>query len=463
MIDESDSGMLSPGWAHVDVTVVSDRAWIEAALRVEVALARSQARLGIIPEPAADTIETVADSLQIDPRTLAQGVYEASNPAISLVQQLQNAVEKVSPGTGDFVHLGATSQDVLDSATMLVCTRALIELQDTLGEVRTQLVRRIVEHGDTAMAGRTVTQHAVPITFGVKAATWLNGIIDAETEVRTLLDAGLPLSLAGASGTLAAYSEYAAQATGRAFDPFLLVDAVADELGLNAHYQPWHTARTPIAKIGGALAIVSGTLGKIASDIHVMSRTEIGEVSEGQGENGGISSSMPQKQNPAKTVLVLAAAKQVPAHALVLYQSMLAEDERSTGSWQSEWQPLRDALRLVLGSSSHTADLLRNLSINTEAMRRNLGSTGAAIVSERLNVALTPLVGKLRAKQILRRLLLGNDDREVVVSKLRSELSDLRVDMRALDINGLLSVEEYVGVSARIAHRAIIRSESMDE
>jgi 3-carboxy-cis,cis-muconate cycloisomerase len=454
--------MLSPGWANVDVNrVVGDRAWIGAALRVEGALARCQARFGIIPQDAADTIEAVADSLQVEPSSLSRGVYETSNPAISLIQQLQSAVDEASPGASDYVHLGATSQDILDSATMLVCFQALRNLQGALRDIRQELVRLIREHGATPMVGRTVSQHAVPMTFGVKVSTWLNVVVDAEREVRILLDAGLPLSLGGASGTLAAYGEYGTQVTGAPFDPFLLVDSVAEELGLSPHYQPWHTARTPIAKIAGTLAIVSGALGKIASDIHVMSRTEIGEVSEGLSENGGISSSMPQKRNPVKTALILAAARQVPAYTLVLFQAMVAEDERPAGAWQSEWQPLRDILRMVLGSSSHTAELVRNLRIDADRMHENLISTGAAVVSERLNVNLTPLVGKLKAKEILRRLLLGGGgDPATLVPKLRNELSVLGVHAEA--IVRLLAADDYIGASEEIARRAIARSEAFD-
>ncbi|TQL45025.1 3-carboxy-cis,cis-muconate cycloisomerase [Homoserinimonas aerilata] len=465
MIDESDSGMLSPGWANTNVnTIVGDRAWIEAALEVEAALARCQGELGIIPREAAATIEAVAGSLRIDPRTLAVGVAETSNPAITLVQELQRAVERDSPGASDHVHLGATSQDVLDSATMLVCRRALFELDATLSRARANAAQLIARHGDAPMAGRTVTQHAVPMTFGVKVAAWLNALVDAQTELGRLLDDGLPLSLAGASGTLAAYAAYGSRATNGPFDPFTLVDAVAEELALDAHYQPWHTVRTPIARIASTLTLVSGALGKIASDVHVMSRTEIAEVVEGLGDGGGISSSMPQKLNPVRTVLVLSAARQVPSLALVLHQAMLAEDERSAGAWQSEWQPLRDALRLVLGSASHLDELLATLRVDEQRMRANLDLTGPAIVSERLNVALTPLIGKLQAKHVLRRLLLdGSATGEGLVSALQGELTALGVDPGDLDLERLLDPADYLGASAEIARRALLRSAAFDD
>lgn len=460
MIDESDSGMLSPGWANVEVNnIVGDRAWIDAALQVEVALAQCQAELGIIPSEAATTIENIAGSLQVDPRALAEGVYETSNPAIRLIQLLQMAVDEASPGTSDYVHLGATSQDILDTASMLVCRQALFVLQDNLGAIRASLVKIISRHGESPMVGRTISQHAVPITFGVKASAWLNAVIDAEEEVQSILNGGLPLSLAGAAGTLAAFGEYGSHATGAPFDPFVLVDAVAEKLDLRAHYQPWHTVRTPILKIASMLALVSGALGKVAADIHVMSRTEIAEVAEGQSGSSGVSSSMPQKTNPVKTVLVLAAARQIPAYTLILLQSMVAEDERPVGAWQAEWQPLRDALRLVLGSSSHMAELLANLRVDEDRMQNNLTSTGGAVISERLNVALTPLVGKLHAKEILRRILIDeNAEPATLATTLRRELANYGVNHAELDLDALFTIEDYVGSSSEITRRALLRN-----
>lgn len=463
MIGEQDSGMLSPGWADTDVEVVSDRAWIDAALRVESALAHCQARAGIIPASAANIIEHIASQLRIDPRSLAGGVRTASNPAIELVQQLQRATDDHTPGTSDYVHLGATSQDILDSASMLVATNALLTLEVSLGTIRQGLVALIEEHGNLPMAGRTVSQHAVPITFGVKASAWLNAIIDAEQHVSAIIERGLPLSLAGASGTLAAFGAYGAQATGADYDPFPLVTDVAEELGLHPHYQPWHTIRTPIAELGSALALVSGAFGKIAADVHVMSRTEIAEVSEGHGADAGFSSSMPQKRNPVATVLVLAAARQVPAHTMVLHQAMVAEDERTVGAWQSEWQPLREALRLVLGSATHVADMVGGLVIDGERMLENLRSTGVGVVSERLNATLMPLLGKLRAKQVLRELMLADDgDTAVTLAKLRSELARLGVDTAALDLEALLDPRDYLGASAEITRRALQRNTALD-
>lgn len=461
MIDEQDAGILSPGWAGADVGALDDRAWIDAALRVESALARCQAAFDIIPPDAAATIEAVAAELTVDSREIALTVRDTSNFAIGLVERLQRAVDDASPGTSDYVHLGATSQDILDSASMLVATESLLRLEVVLDTIRFHLAGLIHQHGHLPMAGRTVSQHAVPITFGVKLASWLNGIIDAELRVRSLIESGLPLSLAGASGTLAAYQAYGRQ-TDPQYDPFTLVDAVAEELGLKPHYQPWHTVRTPIAELGGCLAIVSGALGKIAADIHVMSRTELHEISQGYTESSGVSSSMPQKRNPVAAVLVLAAARQVPAHAMVLQQAMIAEDERSVGAWQSEWQPLREALRLVNGSAVNIADLLEGLEVHADQMFANLLRTGAAVVAERMNVALTPLLGKLAAKTLLRDVLLTGESPATMVRLLREALARHSIDTAALDLESLVDPVGYLGASESIAKRALARNDSMD-
>ncbi|WP_375001216.1 lyase family protein [Aeromicrobium sp. CTD01-1L150] len=460
MNDPQDSGMLSPAWAGIRVASLDDASWIRAMLRTEVALANAQARLGLLPLDSARTIESTARDLSVDPRVVASGVHDNSNPAIPLVQELQRAVEIAAPGVGDHVHLGATSQDVLDTAAMLVSMNALYELEHLLGTIRAGVVRLIDEHGDLPMAGRTIGQHAVPVTFGVKASAWLNGLVDAERRVSDLIERGLPVSLAGAAGTLAAYGGYGDQTLGDPLDPFDLVDAVADELGLDPHYQPWHTVRTPLADLASCLSLVNGVLGKIAADVQVMSRTEVGEVSEGAD---GISTAMPQKQNPVKTTLVLAASRQVPALCLVVLQAMMAEDERPVGAWQSEWQPLREAWRCILGSASHTRELVDGLQIHEAAIDRNLRSSGAGIVAERINIALAPLIGKLEAKSVVRQVVLQHRGAGGALrDALHEAIATRGGDPSRIDLAELLDPRSYVGSARGITNRALARSGALD-
>lgn len=307
---------------------------------------------------------------------------------IPLVAALSAAVdEDVRP----FVHRGATSQDILDTAAMLVASRTLGIVLDDLGRTADALERLAAAHRDTPMPGRTLTQHAVPTTFGLKAAGWRALVLDARDRLRAVRGA-LPVQLGGAAGTLAAFSD-----GGDAAGPDL-VAAYAGELGLAEPLLPWHTLRTPVADLAGALAFTAGALGKAAADVLTLSRTEIGELAEG---SGGGSSAMPHKANPVRATLIAAAARRAPGQAATLYGSLTAEDERPAGAWHAEWEPLRDLLRLVGGAARDAAELTEGLRVFPPAMRNHLGTTGGLIVSERLAAVAAGRVGPARAKEIL--------------------------------------------------------------
>jgi 3-carboxy-cis,cis-muconate cycloisomerase len=406
-----DAGLLSPVWAgHGEE--LSDEAWVAAMLQVEVALARAQARLGVVPEWAVAPIEAAVRSRPVDVARLARDARGSANPVVALVRVLTDAVAGIDPAAAEFVHRGGTSQDVLDSAAMLLAGRTLTRIDADLGRTADALARLAAEHAATPMAGRTLTQHAVPVTFGAKAAGWLTLVLDASDRVRQVR-AALPVQLGGAAGTLAAYYEYARLA---GVDPAghaaALTGAFAGELGLRAPEAPWHTVRTPLADLGWAAVAVTGGLGKFAVDVLGMARTEVDEVAEPGAEGSGASSAMPQKRNPVLATMIVSAARQAPAQALVLGQSLLAEDERSAGGWQSEWQPLREALRLAAGAARTAVPLAEGLAVFPDRMLRNLRLTGGAVVSERLNAALAPLLGKAAAKR-----LLADVAREAVTSR----------------------------------------------
>lgn len=237
----------------------------------------------------------------------------------------------------------------MDTATMLVAARTLDLILADLGRTESALAAVAAAHRDTAMPGRTLTQHAVPTTFGLKAAGWRSLILDARDRL-TAVRADLPAQLGGAAGTLAAFTVFrttgaqAAADSATQVDPHALVAAYARELGLREPELPWHTLRTPIADLAGALAFAAGALGKVAVDVLTLARTEIAEVAEG---SGGGSSAMPHKANPVRSTLIAAAARRAPQLAATLYGALTAEDERPAGAWHAEWEPLRDLLRLV--------------------------------------------------------------------------------------------------------------------
>ncbi|MGV9574229.1 3-carboxy-cis,cis-muconate cycloisomerase, partial [Streptomyces nigra] len=313
------------------------------------------------------------------------------NPVIPLVGALTRAVGEEH---GPYVHRGATSQDIMDTALMLVAVRALDPVLADLERTQRAFARLAAAHRDTALPGRTLTQHAVPTTFGLKAAGWRALVLDARDRTTAVRDT-LPAQLGGAAGTLAVFGAYGAA------DPIALPAAYARELGLRAPELPWHTLRTPVADLAGCLAFTAGALGKAAVDVLTLSRTEIAEVAEG---SGGGSSAMPHKSNPVRSTLIVAAARRAPQLAATLYGSLVAEDERPAGAWHAEWEPLRDLLRLVGGAARDAAELAEGLRVRPDAMRANLDLTGGAVVSERLSAELAPVLGRARAKELLTRL-----------------------------------------------------------
>jgi 3-carboxy-cis,cis-muconate cycloisomerase len=387
-----DTGLLSPGWAHSPAAAAtSDAAFLRAMLAAEAALTRAQGALGLAPAEAATAVTEAAHGRGFDVRSLAERARAGGNPVIPLVADLTKAVGEAY---GPYVHRGATSQDIMDTAMMLVAVRTLDLVLGDLGRTERALARLAAEHRDTAMPGRTLTQHAVPTTFGLKAAGWRALVLDARDRVTVVRDS-LPAQLGGAAGTLAAFGAYGAS------EPTALVQAYARELGLRAPDLPWHTLRTPIADLAGCLAFTAGALGKIAVDVLTLSRTEIAEVVEG---SGGGSSAMPHKSNPVRSTLIASAARRAPQLAATLYGSLAAEDERPAGAWHAEWEPLRELLRLVGGAARDAADLTGGLRVRADVMRQHLDLTGGLIVSERLSAELAPLLGRAGAKELLGRL-----------------------------------------------------------
>ncbi|ONI90954.1 3-carboxy-cis,cis-muconate cycloisomerase [Saccharothrix sp. ALI-22-I] len=448
----TDSGLLAPVWAGTTAAdLTGDEAWLQAMLDVEVALARAQSHLGVIPAQAATVIAEAAHADRIDLPALAAGARGAANPVVLLVQALTAEVTRIDHDAAEYVHRGGTSQDILDSAAMLIATRVFTEIEQHLTRTADALARLADNHRTTPMAGRTLTQHAVPITFGLKAAGWLTLVLDAIDRVHTLRTDRLPAQLGGAAGTLASYLEYAAAAERHGHAAELSV-RFAQELGLTEAVVPWHALRTPMADIGAVCTFVTTALGKIALDVQGMARTEVAELAEPGAEGRGVSSAMPQKQNPVLATLLTSAARQAPLYATVLSQAMLAEDERSAGAWHAEWQPLRECLRLTGGAAATAAELAAGLRVFPDVMQDNLKLTGGSIVSERLNVALAPHLGKANAKKLLARI--AADDRPFEQALLSApEL----VHLDPADLRQLLDPVHYLGASEVLVDRVLAR------
>ncbi|MET8155794.1 3-carboxy-cis,cis-muconate cycloisomerase [Sphaerisporangium sp. NPDC005289] len=398
-------GLLAPVWAGSQVEAATgDAAFVRGMLDAEAALARAQAAVGLAPAAAAAAVTAAAaETARYDVRDLASRARSGGNPVIPLVADLTAAVAARDSEAAPYVHRGATSQDIWDTALMLVASRALEPVLADLGRTVRALAELATAHRDTPMAGRTLTQHAVPTTFGLKAAGWLTLAAGARDRLAAVR-ASLPAQLGGAAGTLAAFHAYASVRAGAAHREgdvgVRLLAAFAAETGLTEPVLPWHTLRAPIADLAGALAFTAGALGKMAADVLVLSRTEAGEVAEGQG---GGSSAMPHKSNPVRAVLIAAAARQVPALTGVLHGSLAAEDERPAGAWHAEWQPAREAIRLVGGAAREAAELAEGLRVHPRRMSDNLGMTGGLVAAEHLSIALAASIGRDRAKRAVTR------------------------------------------------------------
>ncbi|MFK0119035.1 3-carboxy-cis,cis-muconate cycloisomerase [Streptomyces sp. NPDC090994] len=437
----TDTGLLAPGWAGSPAAdATGDRAYLRALLDAEAALTRAQAALGLAPDGAATAVTDAADSGRFDLASIAERARGGGNPVIPLVADLTKAVGQEY---GPYVHRGATSQDILDTAAMLVAARTLDLVLTDLARTERALARLAAEHRDTPLPGRTLTQHAVPTTFGLKAAGWRSLVLDARDRI-TAVRAALPVQLGGAAGTLAAFAAYGAG------DPLALPGAYARELGLAEPALPWHTLRTPVADLAGCLATAAGALGKLAADVLVLGRTETGEVAEG---SGGGSSAMPHKANPVRATLIAAAARRAPQLAAVLYGSLAAEDERPAGAWHAEWEPLRDLLRLTGGAARDAAELTEGLRVDPAAMRAHLDLTHGLIVSERLSAELAPVLGRSRAKALLTEVARRTYAEGRSLGELLADVPELK----DIDLAALTDPARYTGSAAALTDRALER------
>ncbi|MGW1199192.1 3-carboxy-cis,cis-muconate cycloisomerase [Streptomyces sp. NPDC002536] len=448
---QEDAGLLSPVRAGTPAeAAVCDRAWLQAMLDAEAALARAQARLGTLPTEAAAAITAAARADRLDLRGLALAARETANPVVGLVQALTRIVAETSPTAAEYVHRGSTSQDILDTGAMLVARRTLALVRADLARTAGTLGELAAAHRDTPMAGRTLALHAVPTTFGLKAAGWRQLVLDADARLAEVQER-LPVSLGGAAGTLAGYVEYA-RLEG-VLDAAAYTDrlraAFAEETGLAAPVLPWHALRTPLADLGSALAFTAGALGKLAVDVLALTRTETGEVTEAPVAGRGSSSAMPQKQNPVLATLVRSAALQVPVIAVGLAQSLVTEDERSAGVWHAEWQLLRECLRLTGGAAATAVELAEGLVVHPDRMRANLALTGAQVVTERIAAVLAPRLGKAEAKRVLTRAA------EECRSGGRALQDVLAEHFAADELSELCDPAGYLGVAGALTDRAL--------
>jgi 3-carboxy-cis,cis-muconate cycloisomerase len=424
------------------LALFSGEGHVRRMLDFEAALARAEARAGVIPAEAAEQITAACRVERFDVPALLRDTAVAGTLAIPLAKAL---TQHVGGEAGRYVHWGATSQDVIDTALVLQMRDGLDILEAGLLEIGQRCAALAEQHRQTPMAGRTLLQQALPITFGLRAARWLMLVTRQLRRLRTLRTEALALQFGGAAGTLASLGEVGIQ----------VADRLADELGLPAPELPWHGERDRVAEIASALGVLAGAVGKIAQDILLLSQTEVGEVVEGAAPGKGGSSTLPHKRNPVDTVAAVAAARLAMSLVPVVLASMIQEHERAVGGWQSEWAALPELFRYTGGAVERVRLTLANLEVRADRMRANLDITRGLLMAESLSMALARQIGKQEAHHAVqaaseRAVKQGQDLGAVVRAdeQMASALSDEEIG-RALDPAG------YLGSTDRFVDRAL--------
>ncbi|MES2168857.1 MAG: 3-carboxy-cis,cis-muconate cycloisomerase [Pseudomonadota bacterium] len=372
-------------------TVCDDEVYLQHMLDFEHALARAEAAVGIIPASAVISIANACHAESFDRPALAEAAVQAGNLAIPLVKMLTAKVASADPSAARYVHWGATSQDVIDTATMLGLRAAINALITDLDRAITGFVRLAVQHRETAVVARTWLQHALPMPFGLKLAEYAAALHRSRERLKRIRRETLALQFGGAAGTLAALGD----------NGLKVAEQLAQELSLPLPDAPWHTHRDRIADVAAALAILTGTCGKIARDVSLMMQTDVAEAFEPADEGRGGSSTMPHKRNPVAAARVLAAATMAPNLAATIMAAQVQDHERSAGPWHAEWPTLPTLQLVTSGALEAIAEIAEGLQVDPERMRANLDMTQGLVMAEAVSMALAEKVGKSEAHHIV--------------------------------------------------------------
>jgi 3-carboxy-cis,cis-muconate cycloisomerase len=459
-------GVFARGGVEVD-----DTAWLQAMLDAEAGLARALERAGLAPAGAGKAVTAAASAANFDPNELGGLAALTGNPVPGLARALARQVPQTAVSA---VHRGATSQDIVDTAAMLLAKRAIDVMRADLARAADALAGLAAAHRGSIMIGRTLLQQAVPVTFGLVAAGWLTSVDEARAGLDSL-GPRLAVQFGGAAGTLASLGEAGQR----------VAALLAGELGLAVPVLPWHTDRLRIIDLGTALARVAAALGKIARDVTLLAQSEIGELSEGAGADQrgadqrgadhqapaasprrGGSSAMPHKRNPVASIAILGCTRQVPGLLATLAMATEQELQRAAGAWHAEWEPLTALLRLTGSASSWAAELLPGLVVDTSRMAANLAATKGLPLAEHVSSLLAGVLGGAQAHDLVaeagaRAVSAGLPLRDVLlaVPKLEERLSSAGITAEqidsALEPSGYLGVADAFVTAALDAHQAL--------
>jgi len=430
--------------------IFADRSRLQRMLDFEAALARAEAGTDVIPESAAAPIANQCRADLFDLPALARAAASAGNLVIPMVKQLTDLVGKNDKEAVRYVHWGATSQDAIDTGLVLQLRDACDALAVDLDRLSASLAELAADHRTTPVAARTWMQQAVPTVFGLKVAGWLDAITRHRTRLQELRGRVLVLQFGGAAGTLASLGQ-------RGLD---VARALAEELQLDLPALPWHAHRDRMAEVATTLALLTGTLGKMARDISLQMQTEIAEVFEPAGVGRGGSSTMPHKRNPVACAVVLSAAERVPALASIMLAAMSQEHERGLGGWHAEWETLPELFRLSAGALHRMVETIAHLEIDAHRMRQNLEITQGLIFAEAVAMVLGKQIGKAAAHQLIEAASRKAIGEKKHLREVLSANAEVTSQLSKGELEKLFDPINYTGVAGQLIERAIAASKA---
>ena len=426
--------------------VCDDVAYLQNMLDFEAALARAEAAVGVIPEHAAAPIGQACKASAFDLAALAQQATRSGNPAIPLVKALTAKVAKTDAEAGRYVHWGATSQDVVDTAAMLMLAAGIDALLDELESAILGFKKLALAHRNTAIVARTWLQHALPMPFGLKLAEYVAALNRSRLRLKRVSRETLALQFGGGAGTLAALGDHG----------LAVAEKLAEELKLPLPEAPWHTHRDRIAEAASVLAIVCGTCGKIARDVSLLMQTDVAEAFEPAGEGRGGSSTMPHKRNPVAAASALAAATMAPNLAATLLAAQVQEHERSAGPWHAEWPTLPTLLLVTSGALAAIVDIAEGLEVDVARMRANLEATKGLIMAEAVAMALAKKIGKGEAHHLVERASKKAVDGKRHLRDVLAADPHVTAQLSAAELAKLFEPMAYQGVSQALIDRLLV-------
>ncbi|EGH20941.1 3-carboxy-cis,cis-muconate cycloisomerase [Pseudomonas amygdali pv. mori str. 301020] len=425
--------------------IFSDEGRVQSMLDFEAALARAQARVGLIPPEVVADIELSCDARLFDFDALAIAIGSAGNSAIPLVKALGKQIAARSAEAERYVHMGATSQDVMDSGLILQLRRAIVLLERDLTLLADAMAEQAQRHAGAPLAGRTWLQQATPVTLEMKIAGWLGAVTRHRQRLNEIKPRLLCLQFGGASGSLAALGDQA----------FSVAEALAGELQLELPEQPWHTQRDRLVEFAGLLGLIAGSLGKLGRDVSLLMQTEVGEVFEPLAPGKGGSSTMPHKRNPVGAAVMISTATRAPGLVATMLAAMPQEHERSLGLWHAEWETLPELCCLVSGSLQQALQVLPGLQVDAERMASNLQSTKGLVLAEAVSIALAQRIGRDAAHHLVEQCCRRAVEQGAHLRQVLGENSQVSEQFSSDELDRLLDPAHYLGQARQWVERAV--------